>query len=220
MKFPWSKSCIPESPGDPPGGFTLFEMLIAMALTAVIGAVLFRTWDMVALSGRQAQQAVAARERERIVFGIIDNDMAALHIDLDASPPGEKRHTSLGGVSHRNGDGGPGAGRRGKRSPFLCHEGFRPAGSRFHGRGRVLRGVQVAARLAQPEDARPAGKSVLRGFRGVSLAGDRAFSLACDCQIRSCSPWRADGDGMGRGRIGQRECRRIAAGLQDIRNGR
>lgn len=54
-------------------------MLIAMALTAVIGAVLFRTWDMVALSGRQAQQAVAGRERDRIVFGIIDNDIAAMH---------------------------------------------------------------------------------------------------------------------------------------------
>ncbi len=107
MKFPWSKSCTPESPGDPPGGFTLFEMLIAMALTAVIGAVLFRTWDMVALSGRQAQQAVAARERERIVFGIIDNDMAALHIasggistlpplGKSAILPSEAYHTETG----------------------------------------------------------------------------------------------------------------------------
>lgn len=85
MRFSWSKSCTPESPGAPPGGFTLFEMLIAMALTAVIGAVLFRTWDMVALSGRQAQQAVADRERKRIVFGIIDNDIAALHIASEGS---------------------------------------------------------------------------------------------------------------------------------------
>ena len=80
MKLPWSRSCTPDSPYAPSGGFTLFEMLIAMALTAVIGAVLFRTWDMVALSGRQAQQAVAGRERDRIVFGIIDNDIAALRI--------------------------------------------------------------------------------------------------------------------------------------------
>lgn len=85
MKLPWSKFCIPDSSHAPSQGFTLFEMLIAMALTAVIGAVLFRTWDMVTLSGRQAQQAVADRERDRIVFGIIDNDIAALHTPSDGN---------------------------------------------------------------------------------------------------------------------------------------
>ena len=90
MKLPWSRYCIPETSAASPGGFTLFEMLIAMALTAVIGAVLFRTWDMVTLSGRQAQQAVAERERGRIVFGIIDNDIAAMRIvseEMTTLPP-------------------------------------------------------------------------------------------------------------------------------------
>lgn len=90
MKLPWNKSCIPKATDAVSGGFTLFEMLIAMALTAVIGAVLFRSWDMVALSARQAQQAVAQRERGRIVFGIIDNDIAALHMasgELTTLPP-------------------------------------------------------------------------------------------------------------------------------------
>ena len=79
MNCSWSRYCIPESTKPSPQGFTLFEMLIAMALTAVIGTVLFRTWDMVAMSGRYAQQVVAGRERGRIVFGIIDNDIAAIH---------------------------------------------------------------------------------------------------------------------------------------------
>lgn len=59
-------------------GFTLFELLIAMMLTAVIGAVMFKTWDLVIRSGAKAQGVVEKRERERIVFGIMDNDMASL----------------------------------------------------------------------------------------------------------------------------------------------
>lgn len=67
-------------------GFTLFELLIAMMLTAVIGTVMFKTWDTVVKSGEKARQAVEGRERERIVFGIMDNDMAAIqHPDAENS---------------------------------------------------------------------------------------------------------------------------------------
>lgn len=59
-------------------GFTLFELLIAMMLTAVIGTVMFKTWDVVIRSGEKARVAVESRERERIVFGIMDNDIAGI----------------------------------------------------------------------------------------------------------------------------------------------
>ena len=58
-------------------GFTLFELLIAIMLTAVIGTVMFKTWDTAVKSGEKATQAVEGRERDRIVFGIMDNDQSA-----------------------------------------------------------------------------------------------------------------------------------------------
>ncbi len=72
-------------------GFTFFELLIAIMLTAVIGTVMFKTWDTAVKSGEKAAtQAVEGRERDRIVFGIMDNDMAAIqHPDAENSslPP-------------------------------------------------------------------------------------------------------------------------------------
>lgn len=69
-------------------GFTLFEMLIAMMLTAVIGTVMFKTWDMVTQSDKQARKVVAARERERIVFGIMNADFTSIiPPDGDGLPP-------------------------------------------------------------------------------------------------------------------------------------
>ena len=63
---------------SPDEGFTLFELLIAMALTALIGAVLFQTWNMVAHSGTDAAKLVRKRERERIVFSLMDNDFTGM----------------------------------------------------------------------------------------------------------------------------------------------
>lgn len=77
-------------------GFTLFELLIAMMLTAVIGTVMFKTWDVVIRSGEKARQAVESRERERIVFGIMDNDIAGIqHPEEDASLPRMSREQLL-----------------------------------------------------------------------------------------------------------------------------
>lgn len=59
-------------------GFTLFELLIAMALTAVIGAVLFQTWNMVAHSSVDAVKIVNKREKERIVLALMDNDFTGM----------------------------------------------------------------------------------------------------------------------------------------------
>lgn len=64
-------------------GFTLFELLIAMALTAVMGTVMFKTWDMVVSSGLKAKEVVNKRELERTVLNIMDNDMAAIQLPGD-----------------------------------------------------------------------------------------------------------------------------------------
>lgn len=72
MKFHLKNCSFPEK------GFTLFELLIAMALTALIGAVLFQTWSMVAHSGAEAAKIVGAREGERIVFSLMDNDFTGM----------------------------------------------------------------------------------------------------------------------------------------------
>lgn len=63
---------------SPEAGFTLFELLIAMSLTAIIGAVMFQTWSMTAQSGADASRIVGEREKERIVLALIDNDMATM----------------------------------------------------------------------------------------------------------------------------------------------
>lgn len=63
---------------SPDAGFTLFELLIALALTALIGAVLFQTWNMVAHSGADAARLVSQRERERTIFALMDNDFAGM----------------------------------------------------------------------------------------------------------------------------------------------
>lgn len=49
-------------------------MLIAMCLTAVIGAVMFQTWNMVAESGTEAARIIKSREKERIALALMDND--------------------------------------------------------------------------------------------------------------------------------------------------
>ena len=72
MKYRSRNSSSPEA------GFTLFELLIAMALTAIIGAVMFQTWNMTAQSGVDASRIVAEREKERIVLALLDNDMATM----------------------------------------------------------------------------------------------------------------------------------------------
>lgn len=72
MKHHWNEFLSHNS------GFTLFELLIAMLLTAIIGAVMFKTWDLVIHAGTDSRQLVALRERERTVFGILDNDMAGM----------------------------------------------------------------------------------------------------------------------------------------------
>ena len=50
-------------------GFTLLELLIAMALTAVIGMVLFSTYSMVMNNGQSVRALVLEREGERIYRG-------------------------------------------------------------------------------------------------------------------------------------------------------
>ncbi len=64
-------------------GFTLFETLIAVALTAILGTVLFRTWDMVMRSGRSVQNAVREREAGRVAWGVLDNDITAMVLDVN-----------------------------------------------------------------------------------------------------------------------------------------
>ena len=59
-------------------GFTLVELLIAMTLTAVIGAVLFSTYGMVMDNGKTVRNRVLERESERVFRGILDNDVAGL----------------------------------------------------------------------------------------------------------------------------------------------
>lgn len=53
-------------------------MLIAMCLTAVIGAVMFQTWNMVAQNGMEAAKIVKNREKERIAFALMDNDIGSM----------------------------------------------------------------------------------------------------------------------------------------------
>lgn len=62
----------------PPNGFTLLEMVIALALTSVVATVLFSTWRFTASHGIWIRRSVAERETERIVPGILDADIAGL----------------------------------------------------------------------------------------------------------------------------------------------
>ncbi|WP_417291882.1 PulJ/GspJ family protein [Desulfovibrio porci] len=75
-------------------GFTLLELLIAMALTAVIGMVLFSTYSMVMNNGQSVRALVLEREGERIYRGVLDNDMAGLC-------RGEEGENGLPGLSRR-----------------------------------------------------------------------------------------------------------------------
>lgn len=59
-------------------GFTLLEMLIAMTLTAVIGTVLFSTYNMVMDSGISIRKTVHQREGRRIFWTILDSDISGL----------------------------------------------------------------------------------------------------------------------------------------------
>lgn len=83
MSLYWNRSSTRSAmhSAHPSAGFTLFEMLIAMSLTAVIGAVLFQTWDLVMTSGHEVQQTVREREADRIAYGIVDNDLTAVVLD-------------------------------------------------------------------------------------------------------------------------------------------
>lgn len=62
----------------PDAGFTLFELLVALALTAIVGAVMFQTWSMTVKSGADAARTVELREKERIVLALMDNDLATM----------------------------------------------------------------------------------------------------------------------------------------------
>lgn len=59
-------------------GFTLLEMLIALALTAVVSTVLFSTWRFTASHSLWIRRSVIERETERILPGILDADIAGL----------------------------------------------------------------------------------------------------------------------------------------------
>lgn len=66
-------------------GFTLVELLIAMVLTALIGAVLFSTYILIADSGVKGRELVQSREAPRIFWGIVDKDIAGVVLS-DALP--------------------------------------------------------------------------------------------------------------------------------------
>ncbi len=69
-------------------GFTLLETLLAMALTAVVGSVLFKTWELVMTSGRDMRSVVQYREPRRIAFAIVDNDLSCVTLgDRNSSLP-------------------------------------------------------------------------------------------------------------------------------------
>lgn len=68
-------------------GFTLLEMLIAMTLTAVIGAVLFSTYNMVMDSGISIRKTVSQREGRRIFWTILDSDVSGLCLMENVLPP-------------------------------------------------------------------------------------------------------------------------------------
>lgn len=59
-------------------GFTLIEMLIAMALTSILGLVLFSTYRMIISYGKEASIEVFNQEEKRQAGIIIDNDLANL----------------------------------------------------------------------------------------------------------------------------------------------
>lgn len=59
-------------------GFTLLEMLIALALTAVVCTVLFSTWRFTASHSVWIHKSVAQRETSRLLPSILDADMAGL----------------------------------------------------------------------------------------------------------------------------------------------
>lgn len=75
---------LPRSPQRRPhNGFTLLEMLIALALTAVIGVVLFSTYNIAATNSVWVRKTVSGREAERIIPGIFESDLAGFfHIPL------------------------------------------------------------------------------------------------------------------------------------------
>lgn len=135
-------------------GFTLFELLIAIMLTAVIGTVMFKTWDTAVKSGEKATQAVEGRERERIVFGIMDNDMAAIqHPDAENS--------SLPRIS---------------KEPILPDEGFykmmgRKKESGLPGGESVLLSFSTSSSIRQ--DGRFMGAPVCVEYRLVRQSADR-----------------------------------------------
>lgn len=68
-------------------GFTLLEMLIAMTLTAVIGTVLFSTYNMVMDSGIRIRKTVSQREGRRIFWTILDSDLSGLCLMENVLPP-------------------------------------------------------------------------------------------------------------------------------------
>ena len=80
MRSPWRNGSRPDR------GFTLFETLIAMSLTAVIGAVMFQTWNMTAQSGAEAAKTIRERERERTAVSLMDNDFATMIFPGDENP--------------------------------------------------------------------------------------------------------------------------------------
>lgn len=135
-------------------GFTLFELLIAIMLTAVIGTVMFKTWDTAVKSGEKATQAVEGRERDRIVFGIMDNDMAAIqHPDAENS--------SLPRIS---------------KEPILPDEGFykmmgRKKESGLPGGESVLLSFSTSSSIRQ--DGRFMGAPVCVEYRLVRQSADR-----------------------------------------------
>ena len=68
-------------------GFTLVELLIAMVLTAIIGAVLFSTYILISDSGVKGRELVQSREAPRIFWGIAETDVSGMILSKELPLP-------------------------------------------------------------------------------------------------------------------------------------
>lgn len=159
------------------GGFTLLELLIAMALTAVIGMVLFSTYAMVMDNGQSVRALVLEREGERIYRGVLDNDMASLCRV-------EQEEGGLPGLSRL---------RIAPSAEFYRRVGSEPPDPGDSAEDQVLLSFAGGARLVHQSVAGPGGldgpvcvEYVLRaGRRGKALIRrERAY-----CGVEGTFPW-------------------------------
>lgn len=68
-----------------PFGFTLIEVMIAIAIFSMVVATIYSTWFLILNSTRTAQQAAAQVQRERVAIHTIEDSLTAIQ-SFQASP--------------------------------------------------------------------------------------------------------------------------------------